>query len=364
MAQLLPLSGLASGTAALWIAGARLRTAFYGAGLFRRRRLQARVISVGNLAWGGAGKTPFTIWLAERLQRSGLSVSILTRGYGRASRERIKVLPPGITWEQTRQDGDEVQIYVRHLRLPIGISRSRFEAGTVLERTFSVDTHLLDDGFQHLTLERDLDMVLVDASNPWGARRGWPVLLREGFSSLRRAHAIVLTRCELVERARIEKLQQTMRSYNPDARCFLASTKLTQFAAWPGNTPISIENMAARRPLAFCGLGNPQNFLGTLSRAQVNPAAKFSFADHRKYIDKDVATLCKLAKKKHADCIVTTEKDIVNLPIAAAIELPLYWAMIESVVEDEDELISWILKKLQITGSNDGQIKASTARSK
>lgn len=348
MAQLLPLSGLASGTAALWIAGARLRAGLYGAGFLKRRRLQARVISVGNLAWGGTGKTPFTIWLAGKLQQSGLSVSILTRGYGRRSRERVKVLPPGISWQQVRQDGDEVQLYVRHLRAPIGISGSRFDAGSVLERTFSVDAHLLDDGFQHLSLERDLDIVLVDASNPWGARRGWPVLLREGFSSLRRAHAVVLTRCELVDRARIEKLQQTMRTYNPEARCFSASTELKQFSVWPGDTAVSVAQIAARRPLAFCGLGNPQNFLGTLSRAQIQPVAKFSFTDHRKYTDNDVATLCKLAKKKGADCLVTTEKDIVNLPVAAALEFPLYWAMIEPVVEDGEELVKWVCERLQL----------------
>src|SRR5581483_3313496 len=124
MDQLSPLSGLTSGLAALWIGGARLRAKLYRAGLIRRRRLQTPVISIGNLSWGGTGKTPFTIWLAAQLQESGLAVSILTRGYGRASREPVKVLPPGASADDARRDGDEVQLYVRHLRAPIGISAS------------------------------------------------------------------------------------------------------------------------------------------------------------------------------------------------------------------------------------------------
>lgn len=168
MNSALPLSGLASGTAALWIAAARLRARLYDSGMLRQRKLRAPVISIGNLSWGGTGKTPLTIWLAKRLQSTGLEVSILTRGYRRRSREKVKVLPPGHSAEAASADGDEVQMYLRHLRLPVGISTSRYDAGSALERRFPVDVHLLDDGFQHLALQRDLDLVLIDASKSLG----------------------------------------------------------------------------------------------------------------------------------------------------------------------------------------------------
>ena len=252
-------SGLAAGAATLWIAGAGMRSRLYDLGVLRRNRLRAPVISVGNLSWGGTGKTPFTIWLAQQLQAEGLRVSVLTRGYGRLSREAMKVLPPGTTPESSRADGDEVQLYLRRLQVPIGISNSRYQAGRAVEAEYSVDLHLLDDGFQHLRLERDLDLVLVDASNPWGARPGWPLLLREGFSSLRRAHAVLLTRCEhAMQHPSIEELKAGLNSFHPGIPCYEVSTRLAGFreSAEHGPAPdaVAVEQLEGRQVMAFCAL--------------------------------------------------------------------------------------------------------------
>ena len=378
MKILSPLSGFASGAAALWIAGANFRARLYRAGIFRQRRLNAPVVSIGNLAWGGTGKTPFCIWLVRRLQSEGLRASLLTRGYGRASREPIKLLPPNTVPESARGDGDEVQLFLRHLYcptsvsngIPIGIGNSRYRAGRALEETYPVDVHLLDDGFQHLALVRDIDLVLIDASNPWGARGRWPLLLREGFSSLRRADAVLLTRCELVERtggrASLDGLQASIRSFNPDAPCFRVRTALRGFPLFGEEPPLDGRELPPQPAFAFCALGNHQSFFEMLSGAGLSLAGKLAFSDHHRYNQEDVATISKRAVEARAACLITTEKDIVNLLPRATFPLPLHWAAIEPEIENADNLIGWILGKLPTPARNAasaGKQFASSGRS-
>ena len=364
MRTLSPQSSLASSTAALWIAGASLRARLYRAGIFRQRRLRAPVVSIGNLAWGGTGKTPFCIWLAQRLQAEGLRVSLLTRGYGRESRERVKVLAPSALPEAARDDGDEVQLFLRHLRgssgdskgIPIGIADSRYEAGRAVEETYPVDVHLLDDGFQHLALARDIDLVLIDASNPWGARGRWPLLLREGYSSLRRAHALLLTRCEIAERtgggSRLDELQAAIRSFNTDAPCYRMRTTLRGFPLRGAEPSQDAGNALPQPAFAFCALGNQQSFFDMLSGAGISLAGKLAFADHHRYNQKDLDTISRRAAEARAACLITTEKDLVNLSPRAAFALPLRWAAIEPEIENAGELIGWILGKLPAHASS------------
>ena len=350
----LPPSGVVSRAASIWTAGARVRASLYRAGLLRQRSLRASVISIGNISWGGTGKTPFTIWLARRLQAVGLRVSILTRGYGRTSGERVKIHAPGAAPQSAREDGDEVQLYLRHLNLPVGISSSRYEAGKLLEDNFSVDVHLLDDGFQHLTIARNLDIVLIDAANPWGSRRGLPVFLREGFSSLRRADLVLLTRCELASEtatssAAIESLKATVDSYNQDIPIYLVRTELIRFVDFQTGKPLRVEECRTRHPLAFCALGNPQNFFRMLEHASINAVAKKVFRDHHGYEVNDLRMLAAEALERRADCFITTEKDSVNFPSNVNMALPLYWAEIEQMVEKEERVMSWILDQLPLS---------------
>ena len=347
-----PAAGFASRAGQLWTAGARFRVRLYETGLLRQRSLRAKVISIGNISWGGTGKTPLTIWLAEQLQVAGLRVSILTRGYGRTSTEKIKVLPPGTTPESAAADGDEVRLYLRHLKLPIGISSSRFEAGRQVEENYPVDIHLLDDGFQHLALARNLDIVLIDAANPLGGRPGWPVLLREGWSALRRAHLVLLTRCEMAtaaerEHPNVQELEQAVRDINPGAACFRVSTRLLHFVSLNGEcTPRNV--LVQKRALAFCRVGNPESFFHMVKDAGIELVASKVFPDHHQYSERELDNLRKMAEESRADCLITTEKDIVNLPPVSASSLPLFWAAIEMVIRDEDRLLRCIRERLHL----------------
>ena len=328
-----------------------MRAQLYRSGLFRQRSLQARVLSVGNISWGGTGKTPFTIWLAGRLQAAGIRVSLLTRGYRRTSQQPVQIIPPGASPQDARDLGDEVQLYLRHLSLPIGVSASRYEAGRLLEERFPVDLHLLDDGFQHLALKRTLDLVLLDAENPWGARPGFSRLLREGATALGRADGILLTRCELAasgtdNRSHLENLKATVQRLNPRAQCFILRTKLIHFVDARGEDQVPLADFFSRRPLAFCGLGNPRSFFLMLEMAGIETAGRKTFPDHYRYSDGDLELLRKLVEENRADCLLTTEKDIVNLPELLAFRIPLYWAAIETVVDEEARLVNWIWEEI------------------
>ena len=347
------LSALGTGVGTLWNTAAWLRVKAHQAGLLPKQRLRAKVISVGNLAWGGTGKTPFTIWLAVRLQDAGLRVSILTRGYGRRSRERVQIIPPGTRAEDVPDAGDEVRLYLRHLRVPIGIAASRHLAGSQVENRFPVDVHLLDDGFQHLSLHRNLDLVLVDALNPWSTLWLVPGVLREGRSALRRADAVLVTRSELLPpmtRDYAGGIRATVKKHNSDAPCFMVRTMLLPFTNSEG-CAVAPEEFRSRRPLAFCAVGNPRAFFRMLAMEGIPVAGQKAFPDHFRYSMSNLVSLEKAAAEAGADCLLTTEKDLINLPANANFRLPLYWAAIQLSVEEEPRLLQWIWDRLELPGA-------------
>jgi tetraacyldisaccharide 4'-kinase len=340
----------------VWNSGAALRALLYEAGWTARGQLGSKVVSVGNIAWGGTGKTPFVIWLAQRLNTAGLRTSILTRGYRRTSQERVRVLPPGSDAKTAVHDGDEVQLYLRHLPgTAVGIAASRLQAGRELEKRFQIDLHLLDDGFQHLALMRDLDIVLIDASNPWGGRAGFPSLLRESPRALKRASAIVLTHCESSSRDQIESLQSALRRYNAEAPQFLASTRLLHLASTTGGHSRTLEEVRNTRCLAFCGIGSPGHFLRMLEQSGLSCVAHRFFGDHHRYSASDLEQLENRARSSRADCLITTEKDVMNLSEQAHVPLPLYFAEIGIEVQDEGILLAWLGDRLGLSLQTTGE---------
>ena len=232
----------------------RVRNALYDRGVVRARELSGPVISVGNLSVGGSGKTPFVMLLGEMLKNRGMPFDILSRGYGRTKRGVAKVEPGG-----SPQDyGDEPLLLARRLGVPVIVGEDRHEAGLFAEKSFGPQLHLLDDGFQHRGLARDFDIVLV---TPEDARdRLLPVgRLREPLNSLSRADAVVLTSGASPGR-------------------FLPNDKLV----WRVRRGISMTSVPAR-PIVFCGIARPQNFLLQLRTAGVEPVAQAFFRDHHTY---------------------------------------------------------------------------------
>jgi tetraacyldisaccharide 4'-kinase len=260
------------------------RNALYDSGLLRARGLQGCVVSVGNLSAGGSGKTPFVILLGESLKARGISFDVLSRGYGRSTRGVLMVDPGGLP----REFGDEPLLMARRLQAPVVVGEDRYEAGRFAEARFGPQVHLLDDGFQHRRLARDFDIVLVtpedarDSLLPAGR-------LREPLRSLQRADAVVLASGASAESFPI--------------------TGRTVWRVRRGIVPCSVPP----RPVVFCGIARPQNFVLQLRAAGIDPIAEAFFRDHHPYTEKDVRDLLELRGRSEAGGFVTTEKDAVNL---------------------------------------------------
>ena len=240
------------------------------------------------------------------------------------------------------------------LRIPIGISASRYDAGRLLEDQFPVEVHLLDDGFQHVALHRDLDLVLIDAENPWGRRGAFPSLLRESPAALARADAVLLTRCELLpseSEDSVETLRGAMLRWNSSAQFFAVSTRLIGFYNAKNDALIPADAFRSLRPFAFCGLGNPRAFFRTLERSGVPVAGQKIFPDHHRYLGSELAALEKAAEAAGASCLLTTEKDWLNLLPGANPSLPLYCTQMDLIVEEESRLLRWISSRLELPES-------------
>ena len=268
----------------LYGAGVAARNALYDRGTIRARKLQGPVVSVGNLSVGGSGKTPFVLLLGELLKARDVKFDILSRGYGRETRGVSLVDSAG----SARDFGDEPLLISRKLGVPVIVGEDRHQAGLFAEQKFGPQLHLLDDGFQHRALARDFDIVLVtpddtrDRLLPAGR-------LREPLASLSRADAVVLTSGAPPE-----------------------SFPLVGKLVWRVRRGISVKDISAR-PVVFCGIARPQNFLLQLRTAGIEPAAQALFRDHHAYTEKDVNDLLQLRQKSEAEGFVTTEKDAINL---------------------------------------------------
>lgn len=313
----------------------------------RRRKLDAPVISIGNLTMGGAGKTPCVLRLAEVLKERGRHPGILTRGYGRNSPEQCLALPPGAA-VPTEQSGDEPRIFLRSGVAPVGIGADRFQTGTLLLRDFGADMLLLDDGFQHLRLARTMDIVLIDALDPFGGGYVFPLgRLREPVEGLARAQVILITRSEFSDLA--PAIERSVRLVNPGAPVFRASI---QPRAWVEHRTDRRYGPAERpfeRAGAFCGLGNPLSFRRTLERMGVSPVDWVEFDDHHRYRPRELRRIAAQLGAKGATALVTTEKDAVNLCESCddlVAPLPLYWLQVSMAIEGEERFVAEIERRM------------------
>ena len=264
--------------------GVRARNALYNRGLARSQRLSGPVVSIGNLSVGGSGKTPFVLLLGELLKTRGVKFDILSRGYGRKTQGVLLVDPAG----SSHDFGDEPVLMARRLNVPVIVGESRYAAGVFAEKKFGPQLHLLDDGFQHRALARDFDIVLVtpDDSRDHLLPAG---RLREPLTALGRADAVVLTS-----------------GASPDA--FPLGQKLV-WKARRGILPVNVQ----AKPVVFCGIARPKNFVAQLRTAGIEPVAEAFYRDHHAYAEQDVRDLLNLRQRSEADGFVTTEKDAINL---------------------------------------------------
>ena len=306
----------------------------------RSARLPVPVVSVGNITTGGTGKTPVTIELLRAFR--GSKAGLLTRGHGRHAREDVLFLEGNE--EITRSlSGDEAQLCMRAARVPIGIGADRYAVGVKLLRAADVRVLFLDDGFQHLQLHRDFDLVLIDALRPFGGGCLVPLGgLREPLDGLARADAFLITRAD--EAPNMKAIESVLRGYNSAAPIFHARTVPVRWRDG-GEIGFEPEFFKDNRTVAFCGLGNPQAFWKTLRRLGIEPVARYEYEDHHQYTPAEIRRLARHVRDMGADVLLTTAKDAVNLDAdyrAIAGEVKLFWLEIGTEIERREELFSLI----------------------
>ncbi len=299
----------------------RTRVWLYGKGWLKQNRLRAAVISVGNLTVGGTGKTPMVIWLAEKFLAEGKRVAILSRGY-----------------RGTNGTSDEIELMKFRLqgRVSFGVGKNRFAEGHRLESQQPIDIFLLDDGFQHLQLARDVNILLLDVSQPMGKEFLLPAgRFREPLSAMGRANLVVFTRTETMPGTAeaIAKLQKYP--------VFSAGTRLLGFRRFGGEITIFSPAEIGPGPfLAFCGLGNPGAFFRDLASWVSNVMGHLTFPDHHRYTERDVRRIREAARQIGALALITTEKDAQNLGGFEFGETPLFVSVIDLVVSPAADFMS------------------------
>lgn len=309
-----------------WVYGLAIliRNQLYDLGLAHAVKLPCLVVSVGNITTGGTGKTPLVEYLARLLQGDGRKVCILSRGYRSELRSKTAI---GIVSDESgvrltaKVAGDEAYLLAKALPgVPVVIGKARSLAGKAACENLGCEVAVLDDGYQHRRLYREIDVVAVDAINPFGngclLPRGF---LRERRQDLRRADVIVLTRTDQVPDAKLEELQREVRRWNQAAPIFLTVHGPT---AWEcltserheGKTNfLPLDKLAGRPVVAVSGIGNPGSFERTLRDAGVEVRDHLRFSDHHDYEPADVEAIINSAHARQVHIVVTTQKDAVKL---------------------------------------------------
>jgi tetraacyldisaccharide 4'-kinase len=314
-----------------------IRNRLFDAQFFSSTKVSVPVLSIGNITTGGTGKTPMVRWLVSRLRHSGRNVGVLARGYKAESGLGDEM----VMLDHVLNTGTDRPVLLR-------ANPRRVEAAqTLLAEAPQTDVLVLDDGFQHRHLARDLDMVLVSAVDPFGGGRllprGW---LREPLRELRRASALVLTHADQISPAEQRAILERLERLHPGAPRYRAAHSLAGLRAEaPSGEPPdrALKDLAGRRFFAFAGIANPTILHRQLSAAPGQYAGHLWFDDHHRYSTRDLAGLRDSARSAGADLLITTEKDWVKVgPLCAMVSsLPEVWridATLRFLDDDEEGL--------------------------
>lgn len=299
-----------------------LREVRLGCGLEPVRRLRFPVVSVGSLSAGGSGKTPLTLALAQALTRRGLDVDVLSRGYGRRSKAALRVDPNGAAEEF----GDEPLLIAREADVPVYVAAQRYEAGLLAEAALQNSqgrvVHLLDDGFQHRQLDRDVNILLMD-SRDWKDHLLPAGNLREPLAAMRRASVIAIPAEDVELEARLKPAGW-------------------QGSVWRLRRRMEVEPVDGP-VVAFCGIARSEQFFAGLTGLQL--ASRIAFADHHPYKVHDLDCIRDAMRSTGAKVVFTTEKDRVRLGKLGE-SLPLKTARLRVEIESEEAVVDQLVKEL------------------
>ena len=295
----------------------KMRGWLYDCGILKQKQLPCGVISVGNIVVGGTGKTPVVIWIAKYLQNEGFQVGVLLRGYGREDRDSILVVSDGkqILIPPT-ESGDEASMIARKLPgIPVVVGRDRYSAGLEVIQLWghTEGVLILDDGFQRRQLGRDLDILAIDSTQPFGTGKLLPAgTLREPKTALKRTDVLLLTRTDLAAES------INFKQFGQGKQVFQTCHQPTKLYQLSTGEECALDLLEGQRILAVCGIGNPEAFAGTLRQLEPKTVELLAFPDHHRYSLADLNDISERARDIGVNIVVTTEKDSQKLEAFAA----------------------------------------------
>ncbi len=333
-----------------------LRVCLYRMGFFPIRSLASKVVSVGNITLGGTGKTPFVILIAEMLRKKGLRVAILSRGYKGKFRGPFQVVSDGEKiFMEALEAGDEPFLISTKLSgIPVIVGKERWRSGQYAIDHFETEILILDDGFQHLSLKRDINLLLIDSSSPFDNGNLFPRgRLREPLRHLGRADAIILTKANQYDNFKI--LKHNLSKISKEIPIFHVKYLPNEIHARGKGVSFPPKYLEGKKVLAFSGIARPGSFQQTLLDLNARIAEFIAFPDHHPYSPEDLEMLSQKGRNLGVEALLTTEKDLVRCQGFKEGGIPLWGVSIQHVFGGDDLLFfeEFLLSKLNLTGRAD-----------
>ncbi len=327
-----------------------LRLTFYKTGILKTKSLPVPVISIGNIAAGGTGKTPTVIMIAELLKGMGKKVAVLSRGYKGEAEGEINVVSDGNEiFMNPLQSGDEPYMMAARLKgIPVITGSDRYKTGKYAIEKFGAEVILLDDGYQHVQLDRNFNILLLDSNSPFGNGYLLPRgTLREPVSYINRADMVIFTKVRSQKpEARSQKINSLITQQNRNTICksIYVSAGCIDINA---NKDISLDGVKGKKGFAFCGIASPESFKNSLKEAGIDIRGFVSFEDHYQFSRDDIDSLISKAKETGSEILITTEKDEVRLKGFEPISFPIWILKIRmEIFEGKEMLISKIIEAI------------------
>jgi tetraacyldisaccharide 4'-kinase len=327
-----------------------LRNLFFDKSVFKSEKVNAKVISVGNINVGGSGKTPLVIYVTNLLKKSGFEVGVLSRGYGRKSSGYKLVSKGEEILTSVEECGDEIYHTALECKVAAAVSENRVIGAKRLIEDTGINSIVLDDAFQHRWIGRDIDIVIIDQSfvnyKSFVTHNLLPLGdLREGFESLKRADAIIINR-KFLEK---EEIKSELKKHFAEKKIFTSYYKAISFVDAVKKIEYDLDDFKGQDSLVISGIANPKSFLNILSKVHVNTQNKLIFRDHKNYTQKEVKLIRNTFYKTNSHSVVTTEKDAVKLSgfKREFDDIEIFYLKINLCMDDEKSFKQYLINKLK-----------------
>jgi tetraacyldisaccharide 4'-kinase len=348
---ILSLEVLAIIVSPLYVFVSAIRNRLYDEGFFSTESLPVPVVSVGNITFGGTGKTPFVIYLCRLLKEEGYRPAVLTRGYASKGGDAPRFVPTEGGYR--KGCGDEPAMIASILKeIPVIVSPDRIAAAKLALDELVIDLFLLDDGFQHRRLERDMDILLIDSQRPFGTLGLLPGLtLRESPAGVNRADLVVLTQCrpELEE----YRAEETVRNFNEEAPILHALSFGSCFRTIDEDVLVSADDIRGNRVIGLSGIANPWRFFNDLRRFGALLCGEFVFEDHHDFTQEEIDRIVSRTLDEEAEAVVTTQKDAVRLEELDFRGIPFIYRELQMRIVEEERLLD-LVKEMMEKGKQKG----------